>query len=37
VPRMTAGRARYLDRQQLVFVVAALALSLFGYWIANFK
>ncbi len=37
VPRMTAGRARYLDRQKAVFLIAALALSLFGYWIANLK
>jgi rhomboid protease GluP len=37
VPQMTAGRARYLERQRMVFVVAAFVLSLFGYWIANFK
>jgi rhomboid protease GluP len=37
VPRMTAGRARYLARQKLVFLCAALALSLFGYWISNLK
>ena len=37
VPRMTAGRARYLARQKLVFIAAAFLLSLFGYWIANFK
>jgi rhomboid protease GluP len=35
VPRMTAGRAGYLGRQKIVFVVAALLLALFGYWIAN--
>jgi rhomboid protease GluP len=35
VPRMTAGRARYLARQKLTFAVACLALALFGYWIAN--
>jgi len=35
VPRMTAGRQRYLARQKLTFVGAALLLSLFGYWIAN--
>jgi rhomboid protease GluP len=35
LPRMTAGRARYLGRQRLVFLVAAFVLSLFGYWIAN--
>ena len=37
VPRMTAGRTRYLRRQKLVFIVGALVLSLFGYWIANLK
>lgn len=37
VPRMTAGRARYLSRQQLVFFAAAFFLSLVGYWIANFR
>jgi rhomboid protease GluP len=37
VPCMTAGRTRYLERQKVVFFVAALALSLFGYWIVNFK
>lgn len=37
VPCMTLGRARYLGRQKLVFLGAAFALSLFGYWIANFK
>jgi rhomboid protease GluP len=35
VPRMTAGRARYLARQKLTFAVASLVLALFGYWIAN--
>lgn len=35
VPRMTSGRQRYLSRQKLSFAVAALALALFGYWIAN--
>jgi rhomboid protease GluP len=35
LPRMTAGRERYLARQKLVFFCAALLLSLFGYWIAN--
>ena len=35
VPRMTAGRQRYLGRQKVVFLAAALILSLFGYWIAN--
>jgi rhomboid protease GluP len=37
VPKMTAGRDRYLERQRMVFAVAAFVLSLFGYWIANFK
>lgn len=37
VGRMTAGRVKYLSRQKLVFGVAAFALSLFGYWIANVK
>lgn len=37
VPRMTAGRARYLGRQKIVFLVAAFVLSLFGYWIANLR
>jgi rhomboid protease GluP len=37
VPQMTAGRDRYLERQRMVFAVAAFVLSLFGYWIANFK
>ena len=37
IPRMTAGRARYLGRQRLVFCGAAFALALFGYWIANFQ
>lgn len=35
VPRMTAGRERYLRRQKLTFAVTALVLSLFGYWIAS--
>ena len=35
VPRMTSGRQRYLGRQKIVFLAAALILSLFGYWIAN--
>jgi rhomboid protease GluP len=37
VPQMTAGRTRYLARQKVVFLAAAFALSLFGYWIANVK
>lgn len=36
VPRMTAGRERYLARQKLVFAVATLLLALFGYWIYRF-
>jgi rhomboid protease GluP len=35
VPRMTAGRERYLGRQKVTFAVACLVLALFGYWIAN--
>jgi rhomboid protease GluP len=35
VPRMTAGRARYLARQKLTFALACFILALFGYWIAN--
>jgi len=37
VPRMTAGRARYLARQKVVFIAAAFVLSLVGYWAANLK
>ena len=37
VPRMTAGRQRYLLRQKMVFALAALVLSLIGYWIANLR
>ena len=36
VPRMTAGRQRYLARQKVTFALAALFLALFGYWIASF-
>jgi rhomboid protease GluP len=36
VPRMTAGRERYLARQKAAFALAALFLALFGYWIATF-
>jgi rhomboid protease GluP len=32
---MTSGRQRYLLRQKFTFALAALALALFGYWIAN--
>ncbi len=35
VPRMTAGRQRYLGRQKVTFAVACLVLALFGYAIAN--
>lgn len=35
VPRMTAGRERYLKRQKATFAAACLVLALFGYWIAN--
>jgi rhomboid protease GluP len=37
VPRMTAGRQSYLLRQKISFALAALVLSLFGYWIANLR
>lgn len=36
LPRMTAGRDRYLRRQKLAFTAGCLLLSLFGYWIVNF-
>ena len=36
IPRMTAGRARYLARQRVVFLGAAFFLSLLGYWISSF-
>jgi rhomboid protease GluP len=35
VPRMTAGRDRYLKRQQATFTAACFLLALFGYWVAN--
>jgi rhomboid protease GluP len=35
VPRMTAGRERYLSRQKVTFAVACFFLALVGYWIAN--
>ena len=35
--RMTAGRGRYLARQRTVFLAAAFALSLIGYYIASLK
>ena len=37
VPRMTAGRVRYLSRQKIVFFAAAFVLSLLGYGLVNFK
>ncbi|HTD96199.1 MAG TPA: rhomboid family intramembrane serine protease [Edaphobacter sp.] len=37
VPRMTAGRTRYLNRQKLTFAGAVLFLALFGYWIASLR
>ena len=37
VPRMTAGRIKYLKRQRWVFGLAAFVLGLGGYWLANFK
>jgi rhomboid protease GluP len=36
IPRMTAGRQRYLARQKITFAAACLVLSLFGYFIARF-
>jgi rhomboid protease GluP len=36
LPRMTAGRVRYLSRQKAVFVGGALVLALAGYWLASF-
>lgn len=36
LPRMTAGRARYLARQKVVFLAAALVLALAGYWLSSF-
>jgi rhomboid protease GluP len=35
VPRMTAGRERYLRRQKVTFAAACFLLALFGYGIAN--
>ena len=35
VPRMTAGRVRYLKRQRVVFLLAAFVLTLFGYYVAK--
>jgi rhomboid protease GluP len=36
IPRMTAGRERYLARQKTTFLIAGLVLALFGYFIAHF-
>jgi rhomboid protease GluP len=36
VPRMTAGREGYLNRQKITFAAACLLLALFGYAIARF-
>jgi rhomboid protease GluP len=35
IPRMTAGRERYLERQKLTFAAACFVLALFGFWIAH--
>jgi rhomboid protease GluP len=35
VPRMTAGRERYLSRQKVTFAAACFVLALFGYGIAS--
>ena len=35
VPRMTAGRERYLRRQKITFASACFVLAVFGYWIAS--
>jgi rhomboid protease GluP len=37
VPRMTSGRARYLQRQKLVFGACTLALCLFGYFLSKLR
>jgi rhomboid protease GluP len=37
VPRMTAGRTRYLARQKLTFAVATFLLFLFAYWISKLR
>jgi rhomboid protease GluP len=37
MPRMTSGRQKYLLRQKITFGGSALALALFGYWIANLR
>jgi rhomboid protease GluP len=35
IPRMTAGRERYLGRQKITFAAACLILALFGYFVAR--
>jgi rhomboid protease GluP len=37
VPRMTSGRERYLGRQKVTFAGAALAMALFGYFLAHMQ
>jgi len=37
ISAMTLGRVKYLGRQKVVFASAAFVLSLYGYWIANFR
>ena len=37
VPRMTAGRQKYLGRQKIVFAAAAFLLSLLGWWVTNLR
>ena len=37
LPKMTSGRTKYLNRQRIVFLAAAFALTLFAYWIARFQ
>jgi rhomboid protease GluP len=37
LPRMLAGKQKYLARQRITFAAAAFILALMGYWIANFR
>jgi len=37
LPRMMAGRQRYMARQRITFAYASLVLALIGYWIINFR
>ena len=37
VPKMTSGRGQYLARQKVTFVLAALILLLFGFWISKLR